>query len=183
MPVVRAPLTPLAVVARGEARADDRERHAGNGPSFFADEAAWLVASAATRAIAAAAEDVVAAPDAVGVIAMSATCTASTMQRLAATASSGVVSPLRFAGANPAVIAGLPSITLGLHGPTLVLSMPPAEALDTAALVVAAWLRDEQARYVLLAAHEAGAARCAVLRAARDRESDVTPALAADLVA
>jgi hypothetical protein len=141
-----------------------------NGPSLFADPVAWLVAAAAAAALAACSGDVLSEPDEVGVIAVSSGCTARTMRAIAGTAGGGLVSPLRFAGAIPGVLAGLVCIRWKLRGPTLTFSMDPVAGIDVAATVAGAWLSRGQARHVLVAAHriEDGhhMARCVVVRGA-----------------
>ncbi|RKT17040.1 hypothetical protein BX285_1404 [Streptomyces sp. 1114.5] len=159
----------LAVAALGVARAANPAEYARNAPSFFADPVAWLVAAAVERALEASPDDLTAQPDHVGVVALSGDCSAITMAAVAASASRGMVSPLRFAGSNPGVLAGLPCIRWKFRGPTLTLSMPPEHGLPAAAVAASAWLRGGQARHVLIATHlvEDGVhvARCAVTRA------------------
>ena len=167
-------MTGLTVVSTGEARSADLAGCSRNGPSFYADPVAWLVTAAITGAIERGPLDVTAAADEVAVIVLSRGCTTPTMRTIAGTAGRGLVSPLRFAGANPGVLAGLPCITHALRGPSLVLATPVADGLAVAAVVAGSWLVTGQARYVLVAAHErdAGghAVRCVLLRAARGAE-------------
>jgi hypothetical protein len=166
--------TTLAVIACGEVTAADPGEFSRNAPSFFADPIAWLVAAAVEKALAACPEDVLSAPDEVGMVAVSGSCTALAMREIARTASRGMVSPLRFAGANPGVLAGLGCITWKLRGPTLTLSMHPIYGIEVAAIVATSWLRGGQARYVLTVVHliEEGwhVARCAVTRSSRNGE-------------
>lgn len=166
-------MTALATLAIGAASGAD-PAFARNGPSFFADPAAWLVTAAVADALGACPENVLARPDRTGVIAVSQRCTATTMQAIARTAGRGLVSPLRFAGANPGILAGLPAIIYKLRGPSLVLATDPATGIPAAAAVAAAWLRQHQAAYVLVAVHLVRegeqSAQCAVVRAARPGE-------------
>ena len=167
-----------AVAVGGTAGADPAE-FSRNSPSFFADPAAWAVTAAVADALARSAADVRAAiggesAASVGVIVISPQCTATTMRAIGRTAGRGLVSPLRFAGANPGVLAGLPCITWRLRGPSLVLGSEAADAVPVAAVVARSWLEAGQTCYVLAAVHSmrdhGHAARCAVLRAARPDE-------------
>jgi hypothetical protein len=168
----------LAVIACGAATvtAVDATTLTRNGPSFFADPAAWLVTAAVRDALDTCPEELLSTPDDVGIVVVSNECTARTMRDIASSTGKGLVSPLRFAGANPGVLAGLPCITWKLRGPTLTFSMDPAAAVEVAATVVTAWLRRGQARYVLIAAHrldgELQLSRCVIIRAAEVGEPD-----------
>jgi hypothetical protein len=167
-------VTGITTLAIGAADGPDPAAFARNGPSFFADPAAWLVTAAVADALDACPENVLARPDAAGVIVVTQRCTAVTLQAIARTAGRGMVSPLRFAGANPGILAGLPCITYQLRGPSLVLATDPATGVPAAAAVAASWLSLRQAAYVLVAVHLARegqhAARCAVVRTPRPGE-------------
>ncbi|GAA2682675.1 polyketide synthase [Streptomyces lunalinharesii] len=130
--------------------ADDPSEHARNRPSFYADPAAWLVAETVDRALADCAEHVLAAADDTAILVMSATGTERTMRRIAGAVPRSRVSPLRFAGANPGVLAGLPALHHGLRGPSLLLAGHPDAAAPVAGTVIAGWLGDGHARHVLL---------------------------------
>jgi hypothetical protein len=152
------------------------------GTAAGADPVAWAVTAAVADALARSTAQVRAAVDggsgtaaaAIGVIVVSPQCTATTMRAIARTAERGLVSPLRFAGANPGVLAGLPCITWRLRGPSLVLGSDAETAVPVAAVVARSWLDLGHAGYALVAVHSlSGAgheARCAVLRAARPDE-------------
>jgi Beta-ketoacyl synthase, N-terminal domain len=154
------------VIAAAELAVDDPGDSAVNRPSFYADPVAWLTAAAVARALDGHAHELGTEPD-VGIVVMSATCTAPTMAVIARTVGRSRVSPLKFAGANPGILAGLPCIRGQFHGPSLVLATDPAASVDTALCVAVRWLRTRQARYVVCVAHTAPAgrhlARCAVL--------------------
>ena len=162
----------FSVIGSGSAASANPAEFARNAPSFFADPVAWLVSAAVGRALDDCPDDLAGRPDKVGVIALSGTCTGLTMAALAASAGRGMVSPLRFAGANPGVLAGLPCIRWRFRGPTLTLAMPPAHGLEPATVVAGAWLHGGQASHVLIATHRVEdavhVARCAVIRAATD---------------
>jgi Beta-ketoacyl synthase, N-terminal domain len=166
----------LTVIADRTVAGADPRGYSRNAPSFYADPAAWLVVAAVQEALAACAENPLSTPDEVGVVAVSPVCTAHTMRAIAHSAADGLVSPLRFAGASPGILAGLACIRWKLRGPTLTLTMDPASGLDIAATVAGGWLRDGQARYVLVAAYdiegERHVARCTVVRGRRPGEPD-----------
>jgi Beta-ketoacyl synthase, N-terminal domain len=122
-----------------------------NKPSMFADPVGWLVAEVVQSRLAAVST---ADPEHTGLVVVSEIATAETMGRLAVTARAGRVSPLRFAGANPGVVAGLACIRSGLRGPALLLTMAPAAGLPIAAMMARAWLRDGAASAVLVVEHE-----------------------------
>ncbi len=157
----------LSTVARHTVDAEDPREFARNARSFFADVAGWMVNAAVSGALTGA-DDVLSEPDEVALIAVSDRCSAATMATIAAGSVQGVVSPLRFAGSSPGILAGLPCIRWKLRGPSLTLTMPPAEGLPVAGILAGAWLRTGQARYVVLATYtvEDGrhVARCWVVR-------------------
>ncbi|MEI5519908.1 coronafacic acid synthetase [Streptomyces brasiliscabiei] len=129
--------------------------------SLYADPLSWLVLDAVEQALGACG-GILTPADAparrsVGHIAVSDQCTTHTMRQLAAAIPSGRVSPLRFSGANPGSICGLPSQLLGLGGPTMTLSMPPEKGLPPALLVARAWLRQDSASHVIVTTHRADA--------------------------
>ncbi|QUQ68331.1 hypothetical protein [Kutzneria sp. CA-103260] len=134
----------------GRLMVEDPAQCADNRPSFYADPVAWLVARAVEQTLTEPVER-----DQVAVLVMSATTTRPTMAGIADKAARGRVSPLRFAGANPGILAGLTCIQQGFTGPSLVLANEPADALDTAAAVVDSWLDSGQARHVVCVAHRA----------------------------
>ena len=172
----------FAVVATGSAGATDPAEFSRNGPSFFVDPSGWLVAAAVTDALSRSGEPVLATPDQVGMVVLGNTATATAMRELARGAARGLVSPLRFAGANPGVLAGLPCIQWKLRGPSLTFTMDPAAGIGVAATVVGSWLRGGQANYVVVAAHWRNSggefARCAIVRAVRSGDATVHTGLA-----
>ncbi|KUL36309.1 polyketide synthase [Streptomyces sp. NRRL F-4489] len=131
--------------------ADDPADHARNKPSFYADPVAWLVAETVDRALAdCAAAPVPDAAEDTGILVMSATGTRRTMRRIAGSVPRSRVSPLRFAGANPGVLAGLPALRHGLRGPSLLLAAHPDDATPAAFTVIGGWFADGHARHVFL---------------------------------
>ncbi|MCC3772573.1 polyketide synthase, partial [Streptomyces sp. UNOC14_S4] len=105
-----------------------------------------------------------------GIVVMSATGSEQTMRVIARSVPRSRVSPLRFAGANPGVLAGLSALRHGLRGPSLLLAMHPDAATPVALTVIDGWLADGQARHVLLAGLEPTSdghlCRCQVLTGA-----------------
>ncbi|GHE48609.1 hypothetical protein GCM10018785_17740 [Streptomyces longispororuber] len=151
-PEAQAALPWPTVAAVADVVTEDLGAGADNRPSFYADPVAWLTTAAVTRALARCDRGTGPCPD-VGVVVMSATCTAPTMAVIARTASRSRVSPLKFAGANPGILAGLPCIRGQFHGPSLVLSTEPAVSVDTALCVAVHWLWTRQSRYAACVAH------------------------------
>jgi hypothetical protein len=164
----------LTIVGSGSVSTADLASLSRNAPSFYADPAAWLVTHAVERALGDCAEDVLGQPDEVAVIVVSSQATEATMAGIARSAQAGRVSPLRFAGASPGLLAGLPCARLGLRGPSLLLTMGGPDGFDTAALLADSWLRAAHARYVLVVSHQRRGARheaqCLVTRTARGDE-------------
>lgn len=155
-----------AELARADVVCADPETFSRNSSSRYADPVAWLAVEAARRAL----ERTPAVLDAredTAVLAVSEHGTLGTMRGIAARMRAGRISPLRFAGANPGLLAGLVCLEWGLRGPSLALTMPAALGVDTAQVVADGWLRRGQARYVLLLTHELcgpeHAASCRVL--------------------
>jgi 3-oxoacyl-(acyl-carrier-protein) synthase len=140
-----------------------------NRPSFYADPVAWLVVAAVEKALGPCRDDVLAEPDEVAVLVTADDTWLPTHRRIAEDTARGRVSPLRFAGSNPGILAGLTCSTFGLRGPSLVLALDPDDAADTARTLAADWLRNGKATYVLWTAlrrdHESHTADCVVLRA------------------
>lgn len=148
---------PIAVVGWGTAATADPARYARNSSSFFADPAGWLVAAAVQDALDRCPEHVLSEPDQVGIAVLSDDGPAATMRTISDTARRGLVSPLRFAGANPGILAGLPCIRWKLRGPSLTFTMELDAAIDVARVIATAWLYGGQARYVLIVGHRVAA--------------------------
>lgn len=122
-------------------------------PSFYADPASWLILQAFEQALEQCSQDFLARPEQIGLITLSETCTLHTMLEIEKTLGEGVISPLRFSGANPGAVGSLPSHFFGFSGPTLVLSMPPEDGLDLAATLAAGWLAVGDADFVAINRH------------------------------
>jgi len=123
---------------------------ARNRPSFYATPVAWAAAHFIQLLI----EDeggIVAHHT--GMIAASDECSLSTIRELSRTAAQGTISPLRFAGANPSIVAGLPALQHGIRGPTLSLTMPPEHASSVILAMINYWIRYGNIVSVIAIAH------------------------------
>jgi hypothetical protein len=152
---------------------------AANRASFYADPVAWLVDAAVGEAIPVDLE-----PEGVGVVVISDAPASPTTRQIAAGAARGRVSPLRFAGANPSILAGLTCIQRGFRGPAAVFLAKAEHTADVAVTTAADWLRRGHATHCALVVHrvdDAGhTARCVLITAADDETSaDVAAMLAA----
>src|SRR5262252_3967077 len=85
-------------------------------PSFYATPVAWAAANFMQLLIGDGGGIV---PHHTGMIVVSDECSLATIQDLSRTAAQGTVSPLRFAGASPSIVAGLPALEQGIRGPTV----------------------------------------------------------------
>src|SRR5215467_9919576 len=85
---------------------------ARNRPSFYATPVAWAAANFTQSLI----EDAGGIePHRTGMIVVSDECSLSTIRDLSRTAEQGTISPLRFAGASPSIVAGLPALEQGIR--------------------------------------------------------------------
>lgn len=133
--------------------ADSPFRSKRQRPSFYADPVSWLALEAFEQALSHCSEDLTQWPEHIGLITLSDTCTLQTMREIEAKLAEGLISPLKFSGANPGAIGSLPSHFFGFSGPTLVLSMPPEEGLDLATMLAEEWLREGNAKFVVITRH------------------------------
>lgn len=121
-----------------------------NRPSFFAGPVAWAVADFARSLI----EDQGPIdPHRTGLIVVSDECTLGTIRELACTAAQGNISPLRFAGASPSILAGLPAIEHGIRGPAVCLTMPPQHSAAAISSLVHYWIYASDVVAVVTIAH------------------------------
>jgi hypothetical protein len=137
------------------------DTHARNRPSLYATPLAWAVASFTQRLIAEAGAIV---PHHTGMIVISDECSLSTIRELSRTAAGGSISPLRFAGASPSIVAGLPALQHGIRGPTLSLTMPPEHAASAVAALIDHWIRCCAVAAVIAIAHYPRGARQHLLK-------------------
>ena len=121
-----------------------------NKPSFFATPVAWAVADFAQALIE---DEGGIEPHRTGLILVSDECSLSTIRDLSRTAAQGTISPLRFAGASPSILAGLPALEQGIRGPTVCLTMPPAHAANAIVAMIDYWLKYNDIVSVIAIAH------------------------------
>lgn len=128
-----------------------------NRPSLFATPLAWAAADFTGQLLAHAGQT---PPHHTALIVVSDDCSLSTIRELSRTATRGVVSPLRFAGASPSIVTGLPALEHGLRGPTLTLTMRPDRASGAVAALIEHWFaRSAIAAVIAVAHHETDAGR------------------------
>lgn len=125
---------------------------ARNRPSFYATPVAWAAANF-TQSLIGEEGGIVSLHT--GMIVVSDECSLGTIRELSRTAAHGTISPLRFAGASPSIVAGLPALEQGIRGPTLALTMPPAHAPDAILALVNYWMRYNGIVSVIAIAHYA----------------------------
>jgi hypothetical protein len=123
---------------------------ARNRPSLYAPPVAWAAANFA-RALIADAGDIT--PHHTGMIVVSDECSLSTIRELARTARQGTISPLRFAGASPSIVAGLPALEQGIRGPVLALTMLPDHAARAIMALIGHWIEWSKIVSVIAIAH------------------------------
>src|SRR6185369_10375982 len=121
-----------------------------NRPSFYAPPVAWAVADFTQLLIE---DEGGIVPHQTGLIVVSDECSLSTIRELSRPAAQGTVSPLRFAGASPSILAGLPALEQGIRGPTVCLTMLPAHALSAIVALTNYWIRYNNIVSVIAIAH------------------------------
>jgi hypothetical protein len=123
---------------------------ARNRPSFYATPVAWAAAHFTQMLIE---DEGGIVPHHTGMIVASDACSLSTIRELSRTAAQGTISPLRFAGASPSIVAGLPALQQGIRGPTLALTMPPEQASGAILAMINYWIRSGNIVSVIAIAH------------------------------
>lgn len=123
---------------------------ARNKPSFYATPVAWAAANFTQLLIE---DEGGIVPHHTGMIVVSDECSLSTIRDLSRTAAQGTISPLRFAGASPSIVAGLPALEQGIRGPTLCLTMPPRHASSAIVATINYWIRYSNIVSVIAIAH------------------------------
>jgi hypothetical protein len=121
-----------------------------NRPSFYATPVAWAVANFTQLLLD---DEGGIVPDHTGMIVVSDECSLSTIRDLSRTAAQGTISPLRFAGASPSIVAGLPAFQQGIRGPTVCLTMPPGDASNAIVAMINFWIRNCNIVSVIAIAH------------------------------
>jgi hypothetical protein len=121
-----------------------------NKPSFYATPVAWAAADFTQLLIE---DEGGIVPHHTGMIVVSDECSLSTIRDLSRTAAQGTISPLRFAGASPSIVAGLPALQQGIRGPTLSLTMAPDHASSAIMAMIKYWIRYGNIVSVIAIAH------------------------------
>ncbi|HEX6715911.1 MAG TPA: hypothetical protein VF088_02300 [Pyrinomonadaceae bacterium] len=121
-----------------------------NRPSFYAPPVAWAAANFTQLLIE---DEGGIVPHQTGMIVVSDECSLSTIRDLSRTATQGTISPLRFAGATPSIVVGLPALEQGIRGPTLCLTMPPGQAASAIVALINYWIRYSNIVSVIAIAH------------------------------
>lgn len=121
-----------------------------NRPSFYATPVAWAAANF-TQSLLEDEGSIV--PHHTGMIVVSDECSLSTIRDLSRTVAQGTISPLRFAGASPSIVAGLPALEQGIRGPTVCLTMPPPHASSAILALINYWIRYNGISSVIAIAH------------------------------
>jgi hypothetical protein len=121
-----------------------------NRPSFYATPVAWAAANFTQLLIG---DEGGIVPHQTGMIVVSDECSLGTIRELARTAAQGSISPLRFAGASPSIVAGLPALEQGIRGPTVSLTMPPEHASGAIVALIKYWIRYGNVVSVIAIAH------------------------------
>jgi hypothetical protein len=138
-------------VGAGTVSVPDPASVAANRASFYAEPAAWLVDAAVGEALRTTATNL--DPATVGVVVISDAPTSATMRQIAAGAARGRVSPLRFAGGNPSILAGLTCIQRGFRGPAGVFVGDVGDGVGLALTTAADWLHRGHATHCALVVH------------------------------
>jgi hypothetical protein len=123
---------------------------ARNRPSFYATPVAWAAADFTQSLIG---DEGGIVPHHTGMIVVSDECSLSTIRDISRTAAQGAISPLRFAGASPSIVAGLPALQQGIRGPTVCLTMPPEHASSAIVALIDYWMRYSNIVSVIAIAH------------------------------
>jgi hypothetical protein len=121
-----------------------------NRPSFYAAPVAWAAATFAQLLVG---DEGGIDPDRTGLIIVSDECSLTAIRNLSRTAAQGTMSPLRFAGASPSMVAGLPALEQGIRGPTLCLTMSPAHAAGAIIALSDYWFRYSDIASVVMITH------------------------------
>lgn len=122
-----------------------------NRPSFYATPVAWAAANFTQLLIGD--DEIGIDPHHTGMIVVSDECSLSTIRELSRTAAQGSISPLRFAGASPSMVAGLPALEQGIRGPVVCLTMLPAHASNAIMALIKFWTKYNLIVSVIVIAH------------------------------
>ena len=117
----------------------------------YADPAAWTTATAVARAVSGRVDLSGALAHEIGIVVVSDSGAAETMNVVAAAAMEGFSSPLRYPAANPGSVAGVACIAFGFRGPTLNLTMLAEQGIPVALQMITGWLSRGSARHMVVA--------------------------------
>jgi hypothetical protein len=150
----------------------------------YADPASWTIAAAIAKALAEAKTVADLNPHEVGVISVSDTGPAETIGVVAEAALELASSPLRYPAASPGTMTGVACICFGLRGPTLNITMLPADGVGVAMQISSGWMKRPGARQMIVAAliqtpSKDRSARALLLSPASDRSKAGRPLTAA----
>lgn len=127
------------------------EIKSSNRPSLYADPLGWAVVDFLSVNFAGIVEK---NNDNTGIIVVSDYCTQLTMKNLYPGIKKGYISPLKFAGANPGVMAGLPAIIYGLRGASMTLSMSPKFSYKAIYSLVKFLFKNDQVSSIFIILHD-----------------------------
>jgi hypothetical protein len=111
-------------------------------------------------------------PEDTGLIVASDECSLEAMSEISLTAARGIVSPLRFAGASPSIVVGLPALQHAIRGPSLCLTMPPEQACDAITALIGYWTSYNRISTVIGVAHHIRGEGCHLLKGFVARAGD-----------
>jgi hypothetical protein len=132
----------------------------------YADPAAWITANAVTHALAGAADLLAEWRHEIGMVAIGDQGPGQSMAKVQADGTTGFSSPLHYAASSPGTLAGVSCIAFGLRGPTMNLTMAPADGLPVATMLCAGWLERKVARLMIVATCHTGSSGATMSRAA-----------------
>jgi hypothetical protein len=142
---------------------------AQNKPSLYAPPVAWAAANFTRLLIE---DEGGILPHHTGIIVASDECSLSTIREISRSAAQGTISPLRFAGASPSIVAGLPALQHGIRGPALALTMPPDHASSVIVAMINYWIRYGNIVSVIAIAHYKQGEGCHLFKGLIARSAD-----------
>ena len=128
----------------------------------YADQAAWITATAVNRALTAAGDGWSELRHQTGMIVVGDQGPRATM---AGMQEEGFSSPLHYAASGPWTLVGVSCIAFGFRGPTLSLTMDPQDGLATALTLCQTWLARKAARLMVVATCRTDASGATLARA------------------
>lgn len=160
-------LSAFLIAGSGEAEAFERDLF---DPKIrasirYADQAAWITATAVTRALARAGDGWSELRHQIGMIVLGDQGPGATMAGMQEEGAKGFSSPLHYAASGPWTLVGVSCIAFGFRGPTLSLTMDPQAGLPTALTLCQAWLARKAARMMVVAACRTSASGATFARA------------------